>query len=249
MPDSALRDLEDAERAYLRIRPELEALPVADLAPLNVDLVTATSVVIGVSERILAYRDRIAKLAEFEIRHVDNLVDYAKAAWYAYVTNLPAPEQADSARLIMEVVELRSMLLLWAAPLVSCGLFEANVIAKIKQGSGNKDAASDLVALVSLYRSKWEEVGHMCGVKARDLERGAEIGPAMFALISRREFQAASLSDGMLRVRRAWTLLERSYRQCQRAVAFLLFDTDDPDTLVPSLRRNLGPRTPRGRAT
>jgi hypothetical protein len=58
-----LQDLEAAELAYSRVQPELDALPLTELASINVE-----------------HRDRIAKLPEFEIRYVDSLVDYAKAA-------------------------------------------------------------------------------------------------------------------------------------------------------------------------
>lgn len=238
-----LQDLEDAQKAYERVKPELEALKTEELATMNVDLVSATSIALGVSERIVAHRERMAKLPEFDVHHVDKLVDYAKAAWYVYVTNLPAPEPAEAADLINEVGELRAKMLMWATPLVGAGKFDAAAIARIKEGSGNKDSAGDLVALVGLYRARWEDVKSICGITEQDLARGAEIGPAVFAMISRREFQTTGLNDGSLRVRRAWTLLDRSYAQCRRALSFLRFDEDDADTLAPSLRRNQGPRT------
>ena len=244
MTTSAPRqDLEDAALAYERVRPEIEALNPAELAPLNVDVLGATSIVLGVADRILSYRETMAKLPEFEIRHVDNLVDYAKAAWFAYVTNLPVPEPTDTAELMNEVAELRSKLLLWAAPLAGTGLFEPAAVAKIKDGSGHRDAASDVVALVGLYRANWVRVKSMCGVTEHDLTRAAQVGPAMFALISRREHQTvASLSDGTLRMRRAWTLLDRAYSHCRRALSFLRFEEADADNLAPSLRRNSGTR-------
>jgi hypothetical protein len=235
--------LEDAEMAYERVKAELEALSADELSMMNVDLVSATSIALGVAERIVAHRERMAKLPEFNIRYVDGLNDYAKAAWFVYVTNLPAPEPGDGAQLLNEVVELRAKMLMWAAPLVGAGNFDAAAIARIKDGAGNKDAAGDLVALVGLYRARWEDVKSICGVTEQDLTRGAEIGPAVFAMLSRREFQAASVSDGSLRVRRAWTLLDRAYNQCRRALSFLRFDEEDTDTLAPSLRRNQGARS------
>jgi hypothetical protein len=238
-----LQDLEDAELAYNRVKPEMDALSLEELSTMNVDVVSAASIALGVADRILAHRDRMAKLPEFEIGHVDKLIDYAKAAWYSYVTNLPAPEPGDAAQLMNEVSELRAKLLMWAAPLVGAGKFEPAAIARIKEGAGNKDTPSDLVALVGLYRSKWDDVKAICGVTEQELTRGAEIGPAVFALVSRREFQtASSISDGSLRVRRAWTLLDRAYAQSRRALSFLRFDDGDVDTLAPSLRRNLGTR-------
>jgi hypothetical protein len=235
-----LQDLEDAEKAYERVKPELEALTADELSAMNVDLVSATSIALGVSERIVSHRERMAKLPEFDVRHVDKLVDYAKAAWFVYVTNLPAPEPAEGAQLMNEVIELRAKMLMWATPLVGAGKFDAAAIARIREGSGNKDAAGDLVALVGLYRARWEDVKGICAVTERDLTRGAEIGPAVFAMISRREFQTSTISDGSLRVRRAWTLLDRAYGQCRRGLGFLRFEEEDTDSLAPSLRRNQG---------
>lgn len=239
------QDLEDAEVAYNRVKAEIDALSLDELAPPNVDIVGATSIALGVAERIVSHRDRLAKLPEFEVRYVDNLVDYAKATWYAHITNLPTAEPTDAADLIAEVTELRSKLLMWAVPLVGAGKFEEAAIAKIREGSGYKDTSSDVVALVNLYRSKWDEVKNICGVTEQDLARGAEIGPAVFTLISRREYKlAASASGGSLRVRRAWTLLDRAYNQCRRGLRFIRFDEDDTDLLAPSLRRNAGNRSP-----
>jgi len=175
--------------------------------------------VLGVADRILAYRDRIAKLGEFDVRSVDSLVDYAKAAWYVHVTNLPVPEPADAANMNEEVVKLRAKLLRWAAPLVEEGQFQESAVAKIKEGSGNKDAPSDLVALVGLYRSKWDAIKDMCSVTEDELTRGAQIRPAVFALVSRREQKrAGSTSEASLLEKRAWTLRDRAYAECRSAL-------------------------------
>lgn len=240
-----LRDLEDAEHAYLRVKAELDALPVAELTPLNVDVVSAASVALGAAEQILTFRERIAKLAEFELRHLDNLLDYGKTAWYAYVTNLPVPEAGDGDALVAEVAALRAKMLRWAGPLADEGLFNAAALAKIKEGPGTgKDAPSDVVALVGLFRSRWNDVKDKCSVTEQELARGAEVGPALFALISRRDFQVSgSKTDGSLRVRRAWTLLDTAYTQCRRALQYLRFTEGDADLIAPSLRRNSGPGT------
>jgi hypothetical protein len=238
-----LEGLEEAEAAYNRIKPELDALSEDELTPINLDLVSATSIALGVAERILAHRERIAKLPEFDIRHVDSLVDYAKGTWYAYVTNLPAADPRDLTEYLNEVAALRSKMLMWAAPLAGAGKFDEAAIARIKEGSGHKDSASDVVALVGLYRSRWEEVKNMCGVTEEELIRAAQIAPAVFSLLSKREFQTNVVTDGSLRVRRAWTLLDRAYGNCRRALAYLRYEEGDADTLAPSLRRNAGPGT------
>jgi hypothetical protein len=80
--------------------------------------------VLGSAARILAHRDRMAQLVEFNVKHVDQRVDYALSAWYLYVTNLPPAEPADAEQLLSEVAALRAKMLMWAASLVGSGLFE-----------------------------------------------------------------------------------------------------------------------------
>lgn len=242
-------DFEDAQRAFERVEPELAKLQPAELTTMNTDVVSATSIAIGCAPRILEYRSRLAKQAEIgelNLKHVDSLLDYAKATWYAYVTNLPVPEPAVATALLAEVATLRAKLLLWATPLAASGVFDQVAIDKIKDGAGYKDASSDLVALIGLYRARWETVKNMCAVTEADLERGSQIGPATFALISRRENKlSVSTSEGSLRVRRAFTLLDRAYEECRRYLALFRYYEGDVNRIAPSLRRNAGPSAPK----
>lgn len=238
-----LRDMEEAERVFELVRPEMDAITPAEYTAMNVDVVSGASIALGVAGRILEYRERLAALPEFDIRVVDNLVPYATAAWFVFISNLSSPEPGQFQPLMQECSLLRSKLLLWADPLVTNGNFDETAIAKIKDGAGNKDIAGDVVALVGLYRSKWAEVESLCAVTEADLERGAQIGPVVFAMISQREqLQTRSPSEDSQRVRRAWTLLDRAYDQCRRGLSFLLWGEGSVDAVAPSLRRNLGPR-------
>jgi hypothetical protein len=128
----------------------------------NVDIVTASSTALGVAWAVVGYRDRAAKLPDFEIRSFDNLVDYAKAAWYLHITNLPTSPPREFPQLNAEVVALRAKPLMWAEPLAAFGVFPQDALAAIKEGAGIRNPASDLVSLVVLYRSKWDVVQSMC---------------------------------------------------------------------------------------
>lgn len=237
-----MRDLEDAAKAYERVRAEIEAQDPKNLSAYNVDISNAASIALGVAPRVVVLRNRAAALPEFEIRCVERLTDYAKALWFLHITNLPQPERADGEQMLAEVLTLRAKMLLWAEPLAATGKFARAAVDKIKEGSGHKDAASDVVALVALYNSAWSEVSNMCGVTAEELQRGAVVGPAVFAWLSRKESEHAGTPEATLRIKQAWTLLDRAYRQCQRAVAYLRFDDGDADTYAPSLRHNGGGR-------
>ena len=238
---SILSNMEAAEQAAQRVAAEIDAVSLDELAPMNLDVVSGASIILGVAHRILAFRDRMVKLPEFEIRNVDNLKDYAISAWFTHISNLPPPEPADAEALIVEGLALRGKFLLWATPLVASGIFDAAAVDKIKEGAGQKDSASDVVALVGLYRSKWDQVKDMCGVTEADLERGALIGPRIFLLVSQREHRKTTGgTEGSQRVRRAWTLADRAYAQCRRALMYLLQDPDEVDAIAPALRRNSG---------
>ena len=101
-----------------------------------------------------------------------------------------------------------------------------------------------MVSLVTLYRSNWADVHAMCGVTEQDLQRAAVVGPAVFAMASRREnVPSTSLSEMSMHVRQSWTLLDRAYTQCRRAITYFRFIEGDADTIAPSLRRNVGRRS------
>lgn len=216
-------------------------MDATDLSAMNVDVVSAASLVLGVAERIVSFRERMAKLPEFDLANVDKLVDYAKATWFVYLTNQPQLPPAELDARLREGAELRSKLLMWATPLVGAGHFDEPAVARIREGAGHKDLASDLVALVGLYRSKWDVVRSICGVTEADLDRAAVMGPNVFALVSRKE-QALEKTgaEGSLRLRRALTKLDRAYFQCRRAIAYLRALEGDADEIAPNLRRNAG---------
>jgi len=239
---SLVTDFEDVEKAYLQVSAELESFDSSTFTYMNVDVESATAIVLGVADQVLAYRERIAKLPEFDMVHVDKLVDYAKAAWFLFVTNQPAVAGKEADALIKEAGELRAKLLVWAPPLVAGGFFEEAAVARIREGGGFKDLASDLVALVALYRSKWQSVGTIVGVTDEELVRAAQLGTAVFGIASRKENAAKPGAEGSLRLRKAWSRLELAYNEVRRALDYLRPRDLPLDEIVPNLRRNLGPR-------
>jgi len=236
------QDFEDSQLAFKRVESEIVEQSPNDLSPYNVELLSATSTVTGALSRVMAYRERASKLIEFDVKNFDKLPDYTKATFYLYVTNLPAPALDDEKALIDEANSLRAKFMMWAHPLAASGRLNPDAIAKIKDGTGNLNNAADLVALASLFRAHWDDVKNMCGVTEQDLDRASKVGPAVFALLSRRGFKAPALPEVALRVRQAFTLMDRAYDQCRRAIQFFQYDEGDADEIAPSLRRNAGPR-------
>ena len=237
-------DMEDVEKAYDRVRAELDTVDASDLSTMNVDLLSATSVVLGVSERVLSFRERAEKLPEFDIANFTNLVDYAKAALFLYLASQPPIGSAEGDALMKEATALRAKLLLWTPPLVATGLLDEYAVARVREGSGNKDLAADLIALVAIYRSRWQQVQAICGVTEADVFRASELGPTVFGMVSRKENALDKPNtEGSLRLRRAWTRLDRAYAECRRAIEFFRSREQDVDEIAPNLRRNSGVRS------
>jgi hypothetical protein len=234
-----LADIEDAQLSLDRIEHELVTVDASQFSPMNTDVPIAASTVLGHMERIKEYRDEIVAMKGFEARYIDSLSDYAKAAWLTYVGNQPASSSKEEANVAAEVARLRAKFLVYATAHEADGVFDPAAIAKIRDGSGYRDAAGDLVALVLLFREHDEELKNKTGITADDLARGAQLGAAAFAMLSRRENPLApAQADGALRARRAWTLLDRAYGQVRRALDYLRYEQGDADLIAPNLRRN-----------
>jgi hypothetical protein len=235
-----LADLEDAARSLDLVAPEMAALDAGELAPMNTNVIAASSLVLRVVPGLAEYRDEMKRLILFEPRFVDSLADYAKGALLAFVGSRAGAAAHDRATLAAEVMRLRAKLLVWAAALAHEGIFEPGAVEIIREG--NRDPATDLVALLVLFGGERVATRRTC-VTAEDLARGAELACAAFA--TRSQSEGASRQDGALRARRAWTLLDRAYAQCRRAITYLRFDEGDADLIVPNFRRNRGPRRKR----
>jgi hypothetical protein len=247
-----VHELEDGALSLKRIEPEMDALKPDELSMVNLDIVVATCTVLGQVDHITKYRDRMIPLAtEFEVRNIDSLRDYARATWHLHVANLPVTPASEFEAVMQEVGTLRNKLLIWGTALAATGSFDPAALDKIRAGGGHKDLARDLVGLVVLFRSRWDDVKNKCDVTEADLERGAQLGPAAFSMIGTRESPTltANTPEGALRVRRAWTLLDRAYTQCRRVLQFLRFEQGDADLIAPSLRRNRGVPSSQGRET
>jgi hypothetical protein len=235
-----LAELEDAARSLELVEPEMAALDAGDLASMNTNVVAASSKALRVWPGLVEHRDAMIALPGFEPRFVDSLPHYAKGARLAFLGSRAGASAHDGVTLAAEVMRLRAKLLVWAIALEHEGIFDSDAVAPIREG--HRDPATDLVALLMLFCDEGVATRRTC-VTSEDLVRGTELACAAFAMRSRPARDLAGRGgpdDGALRARRAWTLLDRAYGQCRRALAYVRFEEDDVDLIAPSLRRNRG---------
>jgi hypothetical protein len=234
-----------AAEAFAKIEPELAALAAEELAPITVDVSAAVTAVLAAAPKILAHREEIVEqLPLHPIEQIDELTTYAHGAWYAHLLHTYASGSPEAAKaMIDEAQKLREDLLVAAEALAHRGMLDADVVAKIRKGQGHADTANDLTTLAQVFTASWSKVGSKTAVERSEVDRAAELGPAVMVAIDVRKHGAKSTDTEGQRAR-AFALLARAYDGCRRALAYLRWAEGDADTIAPSLFKKRAGRKP-----
>ncbi|MFO7178092.1 MAG: hypothetical protein DIU78_005250 [Pseudomonadota bacterium] len=239
MPRARLRE------AFERVLPELRALPEEALRKVTVDVPTAVATILGAIPKIRELREQIQEeLPKHDLARFDRLEEYTLALAYAhgaYIAASRPPRSIDDIN--AEAMRLRELLLADAAVLVLRGLFDKARIAEIRLGNGYRDTAFDLVALVSLYRSRWSEIEGKTGISLAELEQAEIVADRLITAVGEREQAPIKRTQAIEDRMRALTLCVDVYNQTRRAIAYLRFDHDDAHIIAPSLYAGRGGRS------
>lgn len=233
-----------AAAAFAKIKPRLAKLKTEEVTAAPADILAAVSVVLGALPSLRALRDAIVEeLPKHPIAQLDDLEDYALAAWYSNVLHEnQGLDEGAMKQLQEEGAALRESLLIAAEPLAHRGLLDAKRLAEIKAGRGKEDAANDLTALSELYSAQWDRIKTKTPVEEHEIRRADEIGSKLLmAVVAKDTGKPADSAD---RRARAFTLLARAYGACRRAAAYIRWEQGDVDELVPPLVRRGPGRKP-----
>jgi hypothetical protein len=234
-----------AAEAFAKVEPELAALAPEEIAPVTVEIPAAVTAVLAAVPRIREHREAVVEqLPKHPVELLDNLETYAQAAWYAHLAHTYAHTSPESAKaLIDEAQKLRDGLLIAAEALAHRGLLDADTVARIRKGQSHADTAGDLIALGALFHSGWGKVNSKTAVERHEVDRAAELGPAVMVAIAMRK-HAGKPGDSEGQRARAFTLLSRAYDACRRALAYLRWSEGDADAIAPSLYKKKPGRKP-----
>ncbi|MEP7119529.1 MAG: hypothetical protein ABJE95_01415 [Byssovorax sp.] len=234
-----------AADAFAKIEPELAALTPEELTPITVDVSAAVTAVLAAAPKIRELRDAIVEqLPLHPIAQLDELETYAHGAWYAHLLHTYANGSPEAAKaMIDEAQKLREDLLIAAEALAHRGMLDADAVAGIRKGHGHADTAGDLTALSQLFAASWSKVSSKTAVEKTEIDRAAELGPAVMVAIAVRKSGAKSTDTDGQRTR-AFALLARAYDTCRRAVSYLRWMEADTDSIAPSLFKKRAGRKP-----
>jgi len=236
--------------AYRKVLSEQITIDPAQLSVINIDVTTAYTTVIGALPRIMALRERAARLPEFEIANFDNLETYAFALMHAqgeYVSASPAPEALLA--LSEEGVALRDNLYSDAVALANRGVISAEPLKELRGAPGYKNLAEDLLGLSSLLRRSWDEIAARTLVTAAELDRAEVLSEWLLHAVATRENASSVLADAIQKRLLLFTLFVNAYAQVRRAISFLRWLEEDLEEIAPSLyagraRRKAEPEPP-----
>jgi hypothetical protein len=228
--------LHPGRAAFDATAPDRAAVDLSTIALYNLDATYAVAVARAIPARLAPFRATIAALPAFDARHLDRLPVLADALEFAHATltsraqrvrNLPA--------LSVEGYQLRTLLLAYGDILALKGRFPADVLARLREGTGYRDLIEDLNALIVLYGERLDSVGNGAPVTVADLNRTREIARLMSNELGADREIAISQDELTQERQKLAHLLLTAHRELRRAAEFIRYNDGDAAALVPSL--------------
>ena len=233
--------------AYTRVEPKLLALTPEDLVTVYIEVPRAVNAVLGALPHLRGMRDEIVQnLPNHPIDQLDDLEDYALAAWYADLLYTTPANELDTKKLSEEAAGIREGLLVAAEALAHRNLLDAKRVGEIRKGRGHADLAGDLIALTEVFRESWDKIRAKTAVEDVELTRAADLGVRLLVALALKPGKGSAaqpkITDAADRRARAVSLVAKAYEECRRAVAYLRWHEGGEGELASSLLQK-----PRGR--
>lgn len=218
------------------LRPELVALPAADLERVTVNIEDAVLTALGAAPKLQALRPAlVARFGEVTTAVIDRVEVVARAAAKAQTLHVAYLKGKTLEPLSEAVVHERTALLLDAQSLVQRKILDPARIAGLRGVAAYQDQCFDVLQLVSMYREEWPSLTGRTPLTVADLDRAEGAAHRLATELGVRDQAAAGSSPADDLRRRAFTLFVRTYDQARRLVTFLRWHEDDADSIVPSL--------------
>lgn len=240
MPDMAnVQSIQEPRyrAAFARLAEKIRADSVGELAPVNLDVMSAVRTTEGILPKIANQRATIAKqLPSFDVQLFDELEDRALALGHAQTVyenaQLPPPILPS---LYDEATSAHDIALAEAKMLIKRGLLPEQSLSRLKGGNGFRNLIDDMFALSEALKSHWEKVSTRTTLTLDELNHMEGIADRMNQTLGIRE-QMPELQASAARDRQsAYTLFVQAYGEVRAAIAYVRRKEDDVDSIMPSL--------------
>lgn len=226
---------------YEKRLQEIEAVPEAQLLPINVPIPSATQTVLGAIEEIRSLRPRLLEeLPKFDIARFDKLESYSRAAYHAHSLYLIAstPPEAVPA-LVEECSNVSSTFRADAEALIRRGLLDGNALRNLRGTTAYRDVALDLYNLVQVLRANWSKIEGKTAIQLQELNKAEALSNRLTLALGAREQAPALAGPAALTRQRAYTLFLGTYSEVRRAITYL--EPDKGDEIAPNVYVPRGP--------
>ncbi len=221
---------------FHRLEAEIRAVPDRDLIPVNVDVLSAITTVLGRLPSLEGLRAELATLPGFDLARFAKLHDYALALGHTHFMHRIAAGRSDAPRkLASELATIRDVFRADAMALASRRLLEGVRLTKLRRSTGFQDLAFEVLALVILLREKWAEIENRTAIQLEELDYASELAGKLIVAVGRRAHAPAAIDAAAELRQRAFTLLAATYEEVRRGVAYLRWHEKDADFFAPSL--------------
>lgn len=231
------------EAAFAALLPEIIAVKDEQLVPLNVDVVTASTLVLGALPKLRALRQEIVQLPGFDIARFDKLEQYAFALNQANGLYRSAVAAKGTVQEIgNEIALVRDRLHANAVSLADYGLLDAERLKEIKKANGYRAIATDIVTLITVFREHWATVEGKTPVTLSALSDAGHRAAELLAAVGERDLAPVTTGEAARLRQQAFTLFAKAYEDARAAVAYLRRDHDDAAELTPTFWATRSPR-------
>jgi hypothetical protein len=223
--------------SYARVKGDLAAVPVDELAPVNLDVQTISRLILGALPEMRTLRDRMVKeLPAFDVATFDKLEDYVQALKFAQSGFQIATQPPDDLKpLVEEGGKLHDRLLADVKALSAYGLFDGTVLDSLKGGNGFNNLAEDLEMLSHAMVEGWAKIQGKALTPLEDVHTASRIGLRLTRIAGLREQGPARLAAATELRLRAYTLVVHTYQEARSAISYLRRREDDVESIAPSL--------------
>ncbi len=244
--EGAQNDPHPAEAAYNALLPEITSVSETALIPINIDVMTAVTTVLGALPEIEALRSDIdAAFRNFDFAELEKLEQYAQALSYSHVRwrgfTMPKTAVAEQAA---ELSAIRDRLLLDANALAARGWIEGERLKDCKMVSGYRPIASDVLTIVTLIKDRWASVEGRTALTLAELNGYGKRAFEFLEAVGLKDQGPALVGDAAVIRQKAFYLFVRAYERVRRAVLYVRADDGDGDEIAPSLYAGRNNRKP-----
>lgn len=223
--------------SYERVKEDLAALAVDDLAQVNFDIQLGARTILGALPELRALRERMVKeLPAFDLAAFDKLEDYTQALKFAQSGFLLATQPPDDLeQLLAEGAKVKERLVADVKSLSLYGLFDSNVLSQLRGGNGLDNLAVDLDLLSQAMTANWAKIEGKALTPLADVQTASRIGLRLTRIAGLRDQGPARLAAATELRMRAFTTVVRTYEEVRHAVGYLRRREGDADLIAPSL--------------